>query len=84
MEFSLKNFFQTIITQLKRICEGNYEATDEVLKFSDTTKNEAEASELAETVGLMSIKLEAREMALEKTIDELKQNPFERKQFGIY
>ena len=84
MQEILDKFFKTITSQLKLICEGKYEATDELLKFSDKTKYDNNISELAETIGLTSIKLEAREMALENTIDKLKQTFSERKQFSIF
>lgn len=84
MKETLDNFLRIVTSQLKLICEGRYEATDEVLKFSDTARNDPNVSELAETVGLMSVKLEAREIALENTIEELKKSLFERKQFSIF
>lgn len=84
MKETLDRFFQIVTAQLKLICEGRYEATDEVLKFSDTEQNDPNVSELAETVGLMSVKLEAREMALERTIEDLKQSLSDRRQFSMF
>jgi membrane protease YdiL (CAAX protease family) len=84
MEASMKTFFGAFTSLLKQICEGNYDATDAVLRYSDREKNVPGVSDLAETVGLMSVKLEAREMALKRTIEELEGTLLLRRQFSTF
>jgi membrane protease YdiL (CAAX protease family) len=57
----------------KEIIAGSYKNVDRIFRLTDRTKNTPEISELAETFGMMSVKVEAREYALEQTIRELKE-----------
>lgn len=54
------------------IVAGSYKNVDQIFKLTDKTENSPELAELAETFGMMSVKIEAREYALENTIEELK------------
>ncbi len=54
------------------IVAGSYANVDQIFKLTDKTENSPELAELAETFGMMSVKIEAREFALENTIEELK------------
>lgn len=54
------------------IVAGSYKNVDQIFKLTDQTKNSPELAELAETFGMMTVKIEAREYALENTIEELK------------
>jgi len=54
------------------IVAGSYSNVDQIFKLTDQTKNSPELAELAETFGMMTVKIEAREYALENTIEELK------------
>ena len=54
------------------IVGGSYKNVDKIFGLTDKTTNSPELVKLAETFGMMSVKIEAREFALEQTIDELK------------
>jgi len=72
----LENINPEIIKALtvhaNKIVAGSYEDVDKILSLTDKTENSPELAELAETFGMMSVKIEAREYALEQTIEELK------------
>lgn len=59
----------------RRIAAGSYENTDTVFALTVPGKNAPEIAELAESIGLMSVKVEAREF-------ELEQNLHAREEFG--
>ncbi len=55
----------------KEIIAGSFKNVDMVFSLTDKKKHSQEIAELAETFGMMSVKVEAREYALEQTINEL-------------
>ncbi len=55
------------------IIAGSYENVGKIFSLTDKDSNSAEIANLAESFGMMAIKVEAREFALEKTIEELKE-----------
>ena len=57
----------------KRSLAGSYKNVDRIFSLTDVNRNSPEIVELAETFGMMSVKVEAREFALEQTIEELKE-----------
>lgn len=81
---SISKFHEILTSRLTLISEGKYDATDEILKYSDTSQYDPEVAQLAETAGFLSVKLEAREMALEKSNADLRKALAERQQFGVF
>ena len=57
----------------KEIIAGSFKNVDRIFSLTDKKKHSQEIAELAETFGMMSVKVEAREYALEQTINELRE-----------
>lgn len=57
----------------REIISGSFKNVDRIFSLTDKKKHSPEIAELAETFGLMSVKVEAREYALERTIAELRE-----------
>lgn len=57
----------------REIIAGSFKNVDRIFSLTDKKKHSPEIAELAETFGLMSVKVEAREFALEQTIAELRE-----------
>lgn len=66
-----------ITKHARHIYEGTYEDTSELIEYADDERYPKNIADLAETFGLMSVKLEARELHLENTIDELRKKKSE-------
>lgn len=73
MNDDIKSAVAVLTEHAKEIIAGSYRNVDRIFRLTDKTKNSPEISELAETFGMMSVKVEAREYALEQTIGELKE-----------
>jgi membrane protease YdiL (CAAX protease family) len=73
MNEDIKSAVAVLTEHAKEIIAGSYRNVDRIFRLTDHTKNSPEISELAETFGMMSVKVEAREYALEQTIEELKE-----------
>lgn len=56
---------------LNAITRGNYDVRTEIEEYLDQDKNPEEVVDFAENLNLMTLKLEAREMALKNSIREL-------------
>lgn len=61
----------------REIFAGSYANVDQIFQLTDQEKNPPEIAELAEAIGLMSVKVEAREFDLEQTIEELRHHQAE-------
>ena len=72
METNLDDALQSITKQADLICHGNYDHTDEIYQFSNPEKYPESLVNFVEAFGFMTVKLEAREMHLENTIEALK------------
>jgi membrane protease YdiL (CAAX protease family) len=72
MEQNLNSAIEIITKQADLICHGNFEQINDIYEFADPEKNPENIVNLVESFGMMSVKLEAREFQLEKTIEELK------------
>ncbi len=59
-------------TVISSITKGDYSVGKEIEQFIDEKKYSKDVAEFAESLNLMSLKLEAREQALENTIETLK------------
>ncbi|MFZ2959008.1 MAG: type II CAAX endopeptidase family protein [Candidatus Ozemobacteraceae bacterium] len=57
----------------KEIIAGSYKNVDRIFSLTDISGNSPEIAELAETFGMMSVKVEAREFSLEQTVKELRE-----------
>jgi len=64
-------FHRLITKTIHAISRGDFEASRELFKHTVPGKQQEDITEFAEALGLMSVKLEAREMQLQETIDEL-------------
>ncbi|MEI6456428.1 MAG: type II CAAX endopeptidase family protein [bacterium] len=73
MNEDIKSAVAVLTEHAKEIIAGSYKNVDRIFRLTDHTKNSPEITELAETFGMMSVKVEAREYALEQTIEELKE-----------
>ena len=58
--------------QANEIVAGSYSNADKLFSLTDTTCNDPDVASLAEAFGMMTVKVEAREFALQQTIEELK------------
>ncbi|MCC5835686.1 MAG: CPBP family intramembrane metalloprotease [Opitutales bacterium] len=67
----------------RRILEGSYQNVNSLLTRANRGDNPPEVAELAETVGMMSVKVEAREFALEQKIEELEESIRLRQEFSL-
>jgi membrane protease YdiL (CAAX protease family) len=72
MEKHDKEAIDVISKKAGEIITGDYSKVDEIYQYCDCEKNDDSIVELVESFGMMSVKLEARELALENTIEELK------------
>jgi len=54
-----------------QIIKGSYDQVESVFQLTDTREHPPEITELAEAFGMMTVKVEARELALGQKIDEL-------------
>ena len=64
----------TVLTEhTHEIIAGSYKNVDRIFRLTDGKTNSPEIAELAEAFGMMSVKVEAREYALEHTIEELRE-----------
>lgn len=61
----------TLTEHANEIFSGSYANVDQIFRLTDKEKSSPEIAELAEAIGLISVKVEAREFALEQTIEEL-------------
>ena len=55
------------------IIAGSYKNIGKIFSLTDKASHSTEIANLAETFGMMAVKVEAREFALEQTIEELKE-----------
>jgi membrane protease YdiL (CAAX protease family) len=72
MNEDLKSTVTTLTAHAKEIISGSYGNVGEIFSLTDKNRNSPEIADLAETFGMMTVKIEAREFALEQTIDDLR------------
>ena len=67
--------FEMLNVYCKKIASGKYDQSDVDKLFELTTRHRYPSllADLAESFGMMMVKLEAREFQLKETIEELKQ-----------
>ncbi len=66
-----KEAIHSITEHARKITQGSYQNVDDLLQYTDETRNPPEVAELAEVFGMMSVKVEAREFALQQKNEEL-------------
>lgn len=66
-----------LIDLSKDVAKGRYDRADEVFEFTKSGQYPALISELAEAIGMMLVKIEAREFQLEGMIEELRKKNLE-------
>jgi len=73
MNDDLKSTVATLTAHAKEIISGSYKNADELFSLTDQNRNSPEIADLAETFGMMTVKIEAREIALGRSIEDLKE-----------
>jgi len=69
-----RDAIHTITAHAREIMRGSYKNTEELLRLADETNNPPEIANLAEAFGMMSVKVEAREFALQQKNAELEES----------
>lgn len=70
-EPELKDQFSQLKTACLEVIGGNYEAASHIFNLTCEGRSDPQVGELAEVIGLMTVKVEAREHALEKALAEV-------------
>ena len=73
MNQDLRNAAAVLAEAALEIFAGSYKNVDRIFKLTDETRHAPEIASLAEAFGRMAVKVEAREYALEQTINELQE-----------
>lgn len=71
---------QRLIALILQVAQGNYHAAGNLFHITASESETPEIRELADTLGLMSVKIEGREYKLAQTLNELKKKNEELKQ----
>jgi len=66
-------FLAQLIELSREISEGNYDHIDTLLQMTKKGEHPEHITDLAEAFGMMTVKIEAREYQLERTIETLKE-----------
>jgi membrane protease YdiL (CAAX protease family) len=72
MEQNLDAALNSLTRQADLLCHSKYENTEEIYEFAKPDQYPESLVNFVEAFGFMAVKLEAREMHLENTIEELK------------
>ncbi len=73
MKGDTSDAIRTITGHAREITRGSYKNTGELLRLADESTHSQEIANLAETIGMMSVKVEAREFALQQKNAELEE-----------
>ena len=73
MSEDVKDTVVALTKHANEIIAGSYENIDKIFELTDNSANSSEVANLAETFGMMAVKIEAREFALQQTIEELRE-----------
>ena len=68
----VKSHFEQLTSACNQIIRGNYQAAAHIFELTQEGRCPPEIGELAESIGMMTVKVEAREHALEKALAEVK------------
>ncbi len=71
MKEDIRSAIVALTGHAKKVISGSYDNVGQIFSLSDETKHTPEVANLAETFGMMVVKVEAREFALEQTIEKL-------------
>lgn len=69
-----REIIQTLTTCAREITKGSYKNADELYRLTDESKHQPEIADLAESFCMMSLKVEAREFALQQKNAELEES----------
>lgn len=72
MDENIRSALLTLTVHAKKVIAGSYEDVQQIFSLTKPTAHAPEVADLAETFGMMVVKVEAREFALEQTIRQLK------------
>ena len=75
-----EKLLETLTNALKEASRYNYKTEDSIFELTKKEKYPPTIAELAESFGMMIVKMEARELQLEKTITKLKQMNYRLKE----
>lgn len=73
MNEDIRSAIVALTGHAKEVIAGSYENVKQIFSLTDSTSHSPEVADLAETFGMMVVKVEAREFALEQTIEKLKE-----------
>jgi class 3 adenylate cyclase len=72
-----EKFIKYLIDLSKDLAKGRYDRANDVFEFTKSGQYPDLITELAESIGMMMVKIEAREFQLERMIEELKKKNIE-------
>jgi class 3 adenylate cyclase len=72
-----EKFIKYLIDLSKDLAKGRYDRANDVFEFTKSGQYPDFIAELAESIGMMMVKIEAREFQLERMIEELKKKNIE-------
>jgi class 3 adenylate cyclase len=72
-----ERFIKYLIELSKDVAKGHYDKANDIFEFTKSGQYPDLVSELAESIGMMMVKIEAREFQLEGMIEELKEKNIE-------
>jgi len=72
-----EKFIKYLIDLSKDLAKGRYDRANDVFEFTKSGQYPDLIAELAESIGMMMVKIEAREFQLERMIEELKKKNIE-------
>ena len=82
MQASEQQTIQNLTKSARQIVQGDYHAAQQLFEVTANVTEAPEYRELAETLGLMSVKVEAREFDLEHKIEKIEQQRKELEHVG--
>jgi class 3 adenylate cyclase len=72
-----EKFIKYLIELSKDVAKGRYDKANDIFEFTKSDQYPVLVAELAESIGMMMVKIEAREFQLEGMIEELKEKNIE-------
>jgi hypothetical protein len=72
-----EKFIKYLIELSKDVAKGRYDKANDIFEFTKSGQYPELVAELAESIGMMMVKIEAREFQLEGMIEELKEKNIE-------
>jgi membrane protease YdiL (CAAX protease family) len=76
---STSHIIRNLTDSVRQVARGNYGAANRIFQVASSGSRSEEVGELAEMMGLMCVKVEAREFSLEQKIEEIEKRNAELK-----